>query len=271
MKNNVLVYVGLLLGGIVFGVTLLYGIGLATMPLADRVNQVAQRQGNLESRISDLSGKVTALDAKFDGFLRVISGGTPQRGQGPQAPQAPQRPPEDANKVYDIPDGDSIIIGKKDAPVTIVKFSDLQCPYCGRVYPALKEILKTHPDKVRLIIKHFPLSFHPNARPASKMAMAANEQGKYEGMVELLYNNGADVSEAKIKEHAQTLGLNYDKLMADLKANDAKYEAQIAADMALGGKVEVQGTPAFYVNGKKSRAYDLEGFKAEIESASPGK
>src|SRR5262249_8209085 len=117
----------------------------------------------------------------------------------PAVPSMPQPPAEDFNKVYTIDIGQSPIDGKKDAPVTIVEFSDFQCPFCARFWPPVKDVLKAYPDKVKLVIKNFPLSFHPNARPAAKLALAANEQGKYYEMVDLLLQNGGDVSEGKVK------------------------------------------------------------------------
>jgi protein-disulfide isomerase len=112
-------------------------------------------------------------------------------------------------------------------------FTDLECPFCHRFYPAVKQTVENYPNKVRLIVKNFPLPFHPKARPSAKLALAANEQGKYKEMMEVLMENGADTSEAKIKEYAQKLGLNYNRLAADFKNNDAKYEAMIEEDMKL--------------------------------------
>ena len=98
----------------------------------------------------------------------------------------------------------------------------------------IKDVLAAYPNQVRVIIKNFPLPFHPNARPAAKLAMAANEQGKFQGMMEALLTNGGDVSDAKIKEYAKNLGLDYNKLMADYKNKDAQWEKQIQDDMQLG-------------------------------------
>jgi protein-disulfide isomerase len=177
----------------------------------------------------------------------------------------PQPPQEDFNKVYDIDISNSPIAGKKDAPITIIDFVDFQCPFCARFYPAIKEVLKAYPDQVKVVIKNFPLSFHPNAKPAAKMALAANEQGKYFEMADLLMQNGADVSEAKVKDYAKELKLNYKQLMNDLKNKDAQYEALIAEDMALAQRVDVQGTPTFFLNGKKTSARDFAGYKTEID------
>ncbi len=263
MKNNVIVILLVVLIGVLSGVGLLFGIGnavqVATYPLVEKLSEVAAGQKSIETKLNVLDAKLTSLNAQVSSRLAANGGAQPQQ------PQRPQPPAEDYNKVYPIPVGNSIIVGKKDAPVTIQEFTDLQCPFCARFHPVINEALKAYPDKVNLLIKNFPLPFHPNAKPAAKLTLAAAEQGKYYEMVEILLENGADVTEAKVKEYAQKLGLNYDKLLAAGKANDAKYEQQIADDMALANQVEVRGTPTFFINGKKTMARDLAGFKAEID------
>jgi protein-disulfide isomerase len=101
--------------------------------------------------------------------------------------------------------------------------------------------------------------------------MAANEQGKFQGMMEALLTNGGDVSDAKIKEYAKSLGLDYDKLMADYKNKDAQWEKQIQDDFQLGQQVDVRGTPTFYLNGRKTNARDISSFKSEIDAILAGK
>ena len=131
--------------------------------------------------------------------------------------------------------------------------------------------MAAYPDKVRVIIKNFPLPFHSNARPAAKLAMAANEQGKFQGMMEALLASGGDVSDAKIKEYAKNLGLNYNKLVADYKNKDAQWEKQIQDDMQVATDADVRGTPTFYLNGRKTNARDINSFKAQIDAILAGK
>lgn len=257
MKNNLIVILLLVLIGVMAGLGLLFGITnavqVAMTPLVERVNETAANQKNIEQKLNAISASLANLDRRLK--------------QAPQPAAKPQQQPpsEDMNKVYDIPVGLSVIVGKKDAPVTIVQFTDLQCPFCSRFYAPIKEVLKAYPDKVRFVIKSFPLAFHANARPAAKLSFAAAEQGKYIEMVEALLASGADVSEAKIKEYAQSLGLNYAKLTATLKAKDAEFDLQIAEEMKLGEKVDVHGTPTFFLNGKKTSARDFNTFKQEID------
>jgi protein-disulfide isomerase len=266
MKNNVLIVILVILIGLLSGIALLIGINssvqIAMTPIKAQLIEIEASQRaiiqrlsspsnseGLTSQLTDIQNQLKALESKFSA--------------PPPAPPAP--PQEDFNKVYDLPVGSTPINGKKGAPITITQFTDLQCPFCARFYPPLKEVLKAYPDKVNVVIKNFPLSFHPNARPAAKLALAANEQGKYYEMADLLLNNGANVSEDKVKEYAKTLHLNYKKLMKDLKDKDAEYEKRIVEDTTLGEKSDVQGTPTFYINGKKTNARDFTGYKAEID------
>ncbi len=262
MKNNVIIVLLVVLTGVLFGAGLLSSVGnavqAALMPLAGKTDAVAAKQ-------NDIGRKLDVLNARLAALERRPSYNSPA-GAGGQQP-----PSEDLNKVYMIPVGNSPVVGKKNAVVTIVEFADLQCPFCARFHPPVKETLKVYPDQVNLVIKNFPLSFHPNARPAAKVALAANEQGKYIEMVELLLANSANVSEDKLKEYVKQLGLNEQKLMDDLKNKDAQYEAQIKADMDLGAQVDVRGTPTFYMNGQKTMARDFNGFKARIDAILAGK
>jgi protein-disulfide isomerase len=262
MKNTVLIVILVVLLGVLAGIALLLGVSstvqMAMSPIMARLNQVEATQKLIVQRIGE-SGAMSSQLSSIESQLKSI-----QDKFGGNAPAAPEPPAEDFTKVYDIPLGTSPIKGKADAPITIVEFSDLQCPFCARFHPVFTEAMNAFPDKVRLVLKHFPLYFHPNAKPAAKWAFAAHEQGKYYDMVQLLLENGADVSEGKVKEYAQKLGLNYDKLNADMKANDAQYEQRITDDMNLGQQVDVQGTPSYFINGKKTRSRDVESLKAEI-------
>jgi len=266
-KNSVIVILLVVLIGVVSGVGFLIGINNAVsnalMPMEAKLESIDKKVNNIQKK---LNGKNLG---KEDGSLASIKqelAAIVNRINGAQRPAQPAQAEEDMNKVYAIDPGISSIIGKKDAPVTIVEFSDFQCPFCARFYPVAKQVLAAYPDQVRMIVKNFPLPFHPNARPAAKLAMAANEQGKFQGMMEALLANGGDVSDAKIKEYAQTLGLDYNKLMADYKNKDAQWEKQIQDDMQLGESVDVRGTPTFYLNGKKTNSRDINSFKAEIDA-----
>ncbi len=266
MKNNILIIALVVLVGLLSGILLLVGIGqavnVAVSPISAQLAEISSSVKALQQKLDSgagqgsLSAQLAALDKKLEGL---------NNGAAPRQAQPPQPPSEDFNKVYTIPVGTTPVAGLKSAPITIVEFSDLQCPFCARFYPAVKEVMKAYPDKINMMVKNFPLPFHPNARPAAKLALAANLQGKYFEMVELLLSNGGDVSDAKIKEYADALKLDLKKLTADYKDKDAEWEKIIEADLQLGSEVDVRGTPTFYINGKKTMARDLNGYKAEIE------
>jgi protein-disulfide isomerase len=268
MKNNVLIVILVILIGVLSGVALLIGVNtavqIAVAPVNARLTQIETLQKVILQKMGTSSSDNQAPQlTSIENQLKAIQGKLANLPNFAAPPPGP--PPEDFNKVYTIDVGNSPVNGKKEAPITITEFTDLQCPFCARFYPPLKEVLKAYPDQVKVVVKNFPLSFHPNARPAAKLALAANEQGKYYEMVDLLLQNGADVSEAKVKDYAKQLNLNYDKLMSDVKSKDLEYEKRINDDLALGDQVEVQGTPTFFINGKKTNARDVAAYKAEID------
>lgn len=185
------------------------------------------------------------------------------------APAArPQPPPQTA--AYKIPIGESAVLGPKDAKVTVSIFSDFQCPFCARVDPLLHDVVKD-PElagKVNVVFKHFPLSFHKEAMPASKAALAAMEQGadNFWKMGEKLLSDQRNLTPANFSKWAGEIGLNVAKFEADLKANDARYEEMIKADMNVGTTIaNVRGTPSLFVNGWELRQRSVDGVKALIK------
>jgi protein-disulfide isomerase len=176
---------------------------------------------------------------------------------------APRRPTVDFNKVYNLPIGTSAIKGKKEAPITITEFSDFQCPYCSRVQPTLKQVLDAFPDDVKLVYKDFPLSFHQQAKNASKAARAAGEQGKYWEMHDLLFRDFNKLTDDSYKQYATELKLNVEKFLADY--NSSKYDKLIQDDINLGRASGVTGTPTLFVNGKRMQRRSFDDFKARIE------
>jgi protein-disulfide isomerase len=273
-KSNVIIILLVVLIGVVSGVGLLTGINNAVRasvsPMYAKLAEIDRAEKGIENKLNaGGNGYSNASLAAIQNELAQIKNKINTNGANAQQPQMP--PSEDMNKVYTIDPGVSSIIGKKDALVTIVEFSDFQCPFCGHFYSVIKDVLAAYPGKVRVIIKNFPLPFHPNARPAAKLAMAANEQGKFQGMMESLLASGADVTEPKIKEYAKNLGLDYNRLMADYKNKDAQWEKQVQDDMKLGAGVDVRGTPTFYLNGRKTNARDINSFKAQIDAILAGK
>jgi protein-disulfide isomerase len=138
--------------------------------------------------------------------------------------------------------------GPKDAPVTIIEFSDYQCPFCARVEPALKEAFKTFGDKIRLVYRQFPLGFHANAEKAAEASLCANDQGKFWEMHDAMFADQHALGVDKLKATAARLGLNADQF--DKCLDSGKYKAQVQKDVADGTAVGVQGTPTLFINGR---------------------
>jgi protein-disulfide isomerase len=189
-----------------------------------------------------------------------------KRPAAPAQPARAERPsldPAEARKIISV--AGAPIRGKADAPITIVEYGDFQCPFCKKSRPTLKQILDTYPEQVRIIYKHFPLSFHREAMNAHRASLAAGEQGKFWQMHDLIFDSPAGLSPDAMKKHAQELGLDLAKFDADYGSD--RILAKITADQEEGKKALVRGTPAFFVNGKMiSGAQPFEAFKKEIDA-----
>jgi protein-disulfide isomerase len=156
--------------------------------------------------------------------------------------------------------------GPQAAPVTIVAFSDFQCPYCASVNPTLDKLRAEYGGRVRVVFKHFPLPIHPRAMQAHQAAVAAQEQGKFWEMHDRIFAAQQSLDRATLVSHARELGLDVPKFERALDA--AATQARIRADMAEGTRIGVQGTPTFVVNGRMfSGALPYESFKAQLEQA----
>lgn len=160
-----------------------------------------------------------------------------------------------------LPIGDSPVLGPDDAAVTVVVFSDLECPYCRELHHTLTALREESPDDVRLVFKHTPLSFHEHAVPAALGALAAREQGKFWEYVDLVYGEERDLGGGTLLEHAATLGLDLEKFRNDFGASG--HVAAVEADLDLASQAGVQGTPTMFVNGLRvSGLYPIEDLRA---------
>lgn len=163
-----------------------------------------------------------------------------------------------------IDPGKSPAKGPANAKVTIIEFSDFQCPYCKRGRDTMDEVAKAYPNDVKVVFKHFPLSFHKEAEPASRAAWAAQQQGKFWEYHDILFNNqdklGADFYLATARE----LKLDEAKFKTDMASEAAG--KQIKEDSDIGSKNGIQGTPGFYVGGIAVKgAYPPAHFKQIID------
>jgi protein-disulfide isomerase len=216
-----------------------------------------------QSDVRELKGEVAALAQKIDALTQRLGGARPAA--------QPSGPPEDFEKVHSIDVGSAPILGNKDAPVTLVEYSDFQCPFCARADPFIKELQGKYPNKLRVVFKHFPLTeIHPAARPVAIASLAAQAQGKFWEFHDVLFKNyrTLDGSPESIERYAQEAGLNVAKFKKDLEANRAKYESQVDQDVKQGMQVDVRGTPTLYLNGKKvdPRLRSIDAMSSVIDS-----
>ena len=161
---------------------------------------------------------------------------------------------------------ESPFLGPEEAPITIVEFSDFECGYCRKVYPTLLQIRNEYDSEVKIVFKHFPLSFHKNALLAHRAAISAGEQGKFWEMHDLIFENFKDLSRETMLEYASRLNLDSPQFEETLDSQTSK--DLIDRDIILGRDNGVTGTPVFFVNGRKLvGAQPFSVFKEEIERA----
>lgn len=145
--------------------------------------------------------------------------------------------------------GDSPVRGAEMATVTIVEFSDFQCPFCGRAHPVLTQALRELSGRVKMVFKHYPLSGHARAMPAARAAEAARLQGKFWEMHDLLFENQSALEDPDLEKYATRLGLDLERFRTDLASPEV--QRRIDADRAAGATVGVDSTPSLYINGRK--------------------
>jgi len=154
---------------------------------------------------------------------------------------------------------------RKACPITIVEYSEFQCPFCEKVLPDVKRVLTEYKGKISWTVRDFPLSFHDRARPAAIAAKCAADQGKYWNMYTELFSNQQSLKDEDFDKYATKIGLDKNKWKECL-ANPGAKNAAIDANFQLGAKAGVNGTPAFFINGRKlSGALPYAEFKRVID------
>jgi protein-disulfide isomerase len=155
--------------------------------------------------------------------------------------------------------------GPAGAPVTIVEFSDYQCPYCGRAEPTIKRILQAYAGKVRIVYKDFPLPGHDNAPKAAEAAHCAADQGKYWEMHDKMFDEQRALEVANLKAYAREIGVDGSKFDACLDGNVKAKDVEASA--RAGNDVGIHATPAFFINGRPlSGALPFESFQVIIDA-----
>ena len=217
----------------------------------------ARIQGDLNSvrkDISDLlkSQQLNRLESEFAQRLRA-SASVQIFLKEPQPP------------VLAINTGDSPARGDVNAPVTIVEFTDFQCSACAMMYPVIEDAVKTYGNRVRLVVRNFPLSMHQNARKAAEAASAAHAQGKFFEYIAILFKNQSALDNASLKKYASDLGL--DRTRFDAALDSGQYATRVSHDVEEGEAYGVDATPTIFINGVVLRNMTPEGLRAGIESA----
>ena len=229
----------------------------------------------------------TVIDEEIAEANKLVAAGTPLAGvhqarvtanQGAKAAQymstmmlgkaapkpTPQARPVDTTVWKADVQGHEPVWGKADALVTIVEFSDFQCPFCTKVNPTLKSVKEKFPNDVRIVWKNNALPFHKRAKPAALASIAAQQQGKFWEMHDKLFTNQRALEDADLERYAGELGLDIAKYKAAMA--DPKNAALIDLDMDLATKVNARGTPNFFINGRNLRgAVPYEQFESLIE------
>jgi protein-disulfide isomerase len=149
------------------------------------------------------------------------------------------------------------MLGDKNAPITIITYTDFQCPYCGRFNPTMEQVLEEYNGQVRWVQRDFPLSFHANAKSAANAAECAGEQGKYWEYGDKLFENQSSFSEDYYIELAKGLGLN-EKSFTECVQSD-KYASAIEAETQAGAAAGVSGTPGSFIIDQQGNATPIKG------------
>lgn len=167
-------------------------------------------------------------------------------------------------------DSDTKIRGSKDATVTLIEYSDFQCPACAAYEPLIKNLNQDFPDTLKIVFRYFPLtSIHKNAMISAKAAEAAHRQGKFWEMHDQLFEHQNDWAKSEnpidmFQTYAQAIGLDMDKFNADM--SDVSIADPVKSDQQLGTDANIPGTPTFFLNGKRLESpKNYESFKKIIE------
>jgi protein-disulfide isomerase len=185
------------------------------------------------------------------------------------APRAAPAGRPDPNRRYSVVTEGSPAVGPDDAAVSVVAFSDFQCPFCSRAVPTLEKVEEEYGDKVRIVFKHLPLSIHPKAPAAHAAAEAAHKQGKFWEMHDRIFADQRGMSPEKYEEYATEIGLDMEQFKTDVASAEVK--KAIERDTSEAARLNVRGTPAFFINGKYlSGAQPFETFKQRIDEELAG-
>ena len=165
--------------------------------------------------------------------------------------------------IYDIPIQGSPFKGPENAPVTIVVFSDFQCPYCSKLEPLVEQVRLNHPEQVKVVFKNYPLRSHQYARYAALASLAAHKQGKFWQFHDQLFANQQKLSPQLVQNLAVALGLDLSLFDKDLKS--PQITAQLNRDITDARDVGVRGTPTVFINGRLLEERTPDAFEKAVK------
>lgn len=210
-----------------------------------------------------MENRLSKMEAKQDSILKVL--GAMQEKHEFMAMRMGWRPPADTTPKV-IPQGTSYSQGSEKPLLTLVEFSDLQCPYCAQSAPILDSLARAYPNEVKVIFKHFPLSMHPQAKAAAAAAIAAGKQGKFFEFRYKVAPHFRDLNDSVYLGVAKEIGLNVEQFKKEM-ALTPDVGRILDADMELGRKIGVEGTPTIFVNGRLAADRSFEYFERMIQQA----
>jgi protein-disulfide isomerase len=238
--------------------------------VADKVRQPtdAEVAKFYEDNKARIQGDLASLRTDIGNFLRDqqqnrLEGEFAQRLRAGAQLQIFIKEPEPPVQLISADDDPSQ--GDKAAPVTIVVFTDFQCPSCAQMHPVVEDALKTYGNRARLVVRDFPLAMHPEARKAAEAAGAANAQGKFFEYINLLFKNQSALDVASLKKYASNLGL--DRTRFDAALDSGQHAIEVSRDVQDGEAYGVDATPTIFINGVRLRNLTAEGLRAAIDQA----
>jgi protein-disulfide isomerase len=177
--------------------------------------------------------------------------------------------PLPAEKIAKMTEGDPPAFGPADATVTVVEFSDFQCPYCSVAANAINELKPKYGDRVRFVFRQYPLNFHQQAHLAAQASLAAHAQGKFWEYHDKLFANQKALAREDLEKYAEEVGLDMEAFKKAL--DEGTYKETVDKELALGTEVFVSGTPTMFINGQRvANATDAKAIAAELDKALQG-
>jgi len=181
-----------------------------------------------------------------------------------QKQEAANKPLSEADQKA-VASGTKAAFGPADAKVTLVEFSDFQCPYCSRAAAVTKQIKEKYSKQVRFVFRQFPLSFHQHAHLAAEASLAAAAQGKFWEYHDVLFENQQALERESLEKYAAEVGLDMGKFKKAL--DEGTFKEAVDKDVELGNQVAVNGTPTLFINGARaSNAMDFGAVSAQIDA-----